>query len=239
MKQGKPNQVSIGVTLLWVVTVVGAITIIFNFSKSLEVANSYGFGSKWLMFTLGFSLLLSAFLIWKIGNGRNWARIAYLAIFILGSLFTLYGYFTSEISKLIIILGVVGMVMQAIALELLFRKSSSDWFKLIASEDSGWKMTGRPSKASNKLYAQKIESKRELSIWEIIGLIIIIIVAYKFIFGSDEKYDSYCVDDCVMDLDLCRVDSIIYDRDTNGYISEQNYDRCKYELESCISDCEP
>ena len=127
-KKSMPNKVSMAVTLLWIVIAVGVISSTFNFSSSLEIANASGLGLGWLIFTLYFTFLLLAFFVWKIGQGKNWARITYLILFIIGVPFTIYSYLTSVVSMLSIILGIVGMIVQIIALVFLFQKQSSDWF---------------------------------------------------------------------------------------------------------------
>ena len=133
-KKSKPYNVSIAVTLLWIVIAVGVISSSFNFSSSLEIANASGLGLGWLIFTLYFTYLLLAFFIWKIRQGRNWARITYLVLFILGVSMTIYSYLTSEVSTFSIILEIVGMIVQIVVLVFLFQKPSSDWFKLMKSK---------------------------------------------------------------------------------------------------------
>ena len=83
------------------------------------------------------------------------------------------------------------------------------------------------------------EDEKENNFWAMLIFIILIstivlIIAFYF-FGNDEdknegkKYDSFCVDDCVIDADFCNL----------GSVSKYDYDDCKFELESCISDCGP
>ncbi|PJE81059.1 hypothetical protein COU58_04535 [Candidatus Pacearchaeota archaeon CG10_big_fil_rev_8_21_14_0_10_32_42] len=130
-KKSRPDKVSTAVTLLWIVIAVGVISSIFNFSSLLEIYNASGLGLGGLIFTLYFSLLFLVFLIWKIGQGKNWARITYLVLFILGVPFTIYGYLTPtiEVSAFLIILRIAVMIVQIVALVFLFQKPSSDWFK--------------------------------------------------------------------------------------------------------------
>ncbi len=125
----KPKQVTTAVNLLWIIMGLGVISSIFTFSSSLEIANVSGLGLRWLIFTLYFTYLLLAFLIWKIGQGRNWARITYLILFVIGVPFTLYNYLTSEVSLFLIISGLAGIIVQIVVLTLLFQKPSSEWFK--------------------------------------------------------------------------------------------------------------
>ena len=128
-KKKRPDKVSTALTILWIIIAVGVISSIFNFSNSLETANASGLGVNWLIFTLLFSYLFLAFFIYKIGQGRNWARITFLVLFIIGFPITIYNYLTSAISTLLIILGIAGMIAQMVALVFLFQKPSSDWFK--------------------------------------------------------------------------------------------------------------
>ena len=66
-------------------------------------------------------------MIW---NGRNWARITFLVVVIIGtpgSIFQLLlGLTVTPISGL---LDIGGIVIQIIALIFLFQKPSSDWFR--------------------------------------------------------------------------------------------------------------
>ena len=64
-KKNRPDKVSIAVTLLWIVIAVGVISSTFNFSNSLEIANTSGLGLGWLIFTL---FLLSYFLLFLFGK---------------------------------------------------------------------------------------------------------------------------------------------------------------------------
>ena len=132
-EKNKPDNVSTALILLWIMLAIGVINSIFTLSSSLKLANTSDLDSGFLIgvliFTLCFTLLFMAFFIWKIGQGKNWARITYLVLFILGVPFTIYSYLTSAVSTLLIILMIGQIILQIIALVLLFQKQSSDWFK--------------------------------------------------------------------------------------------------------------
>jgi len=129
-----PNKVFIAVTLLWLLFATSVISSIFNFSSTLEKVNASGVDLGRLIFTLCFTLFFLAFLIWKIGRGRNWARITYLILFIIGVPMTIYGYFILSTSSFSIIQGIVGAIVNLLALILLFQKESSEWFRLIKTK---------------------------------------------------------------------------------------------------------
>jgi hypothetical protein len=132
--KNQPDKVFIAIELLWISVALSVISIIFSFSSSLEVANASGLGFLWLIVTLCLSFFLMAFFIWKIGQGKNWARITYLVLLIIGFPFTIYSYFTSALSVLAIVLSIFQEAMLIVALVFLFQKSSSDWFKSIKNE---------------------------------------------------------------------------------------------------------
>lgn len=75
------------------------------------------------------SALIVFFLIWKINERRNWARITYLvlcALSVPASVMDLQGYFDSNLFY-----GIIEVIMQVIdlyTLMLLFKKESGAWF---------------------------------------------------------------------------------------------------------------
>lgn len=129
-RKSRPGKVSTALYLLWIALFVGIIASAFNFSSSLEIANAPpGFGLGVVIFILCFGFLLSAFFIWKIGQGRNWARITYLVLFILGIPVVIYTLLTIKVSTFLIIMQIAHTIVSLVALVFLFQKQSSDWFK--------------------------------------------------------------------------------------------------------------
>jgi hypothetical protein len=141
-KENRPYRVSVAVTLLWIVVVLTVIKDILTFQLSLKVANIYGLeggmGMSWF-FIIFFTYLFMAFFIYKIGQGRNWARLTFLVLFIIGVVYTGYNSIGSAMFYLSGAMGIIGVIfgavviieiiLQLIALVFLFQKSSSDWFK--------------------------------------------------------------------------------------------------------------
>lgn len=129
-KNRRPNKVSIAITLLWITIAIGVIRSIMEFSNLLEVAIARGFGPKFVIFTTFFALAIVAFLIFMIGMGKNWARITFLVLFIVGIPFTVLPLSKSLLTNLFSgVLGIGQIILQIIALIFLFQKPSSDWFK--------------------------------------------------------------------------------------------------------------
>ncbi len=130
-KKSRPEKVSTALNLLWIMVAIGVIVSIFYFSDSLGRFNAAGGSLGGLIFTLWFIYLVLVFLIWKIGQGRNWARITFLVLFIIGVPMTIYDYLTAALNALEIVSGIVSMILQTVALVFLFQKPSSDWFNSV------------------------------------------------------------------------------------------------------------
>jgi hypothetical protein len=126
----KPSKVSLALKLLYLTIIVGIIRVILEFSTSLEAVKAQGFGLGFLIFTNVFTFGILILLIYMIGKGKNWARIVFLIFFILGTPFSILPLINSLSVNLISgTLGLIQVVLQIVALVLLFQKPSSIWFK--------------------------------------------------------------------------------------------------------------
>ena len=94
-------------------------------STQAEVASP-----AFVMFIAFFGLVIMWLFIFMIGKGRNWARITFLVLFIVGTPLSVLPLMQSlganPISGL---LGIVQTIIQIVALVFLFQKPSSDWFR--------------------------------------------------------------------------------------------------------------
>ncbi len=85
--------------------------------------------------------------------------------------------------------------------------------------------------------------KKKISFWRLIagGILIGLAVGFFFIwFDSDNEEYSNCVDDCVLDFKDCVSNSILFDKLSNGYIPENEFEMCFTDwLEYCSEDCKP
>lgn len=126
----KPKNVSLAVMLIWASMVVGPIyTVFFPPPEAAQVP----FAS--IAVVLLFTVVILAFLTWKISAGRNWARITFTVLFALGllpTLFLLPHAFQRAIPSGL--LSVVQILMQGYGVVLLFSKSGSAWFRRDTSE---------------------------------------------------------------------------------------------------------
>jgi len=125
----KPQPVATAVNLLWASMAVGLVKILMDFSNLSAVAPA-----AFTNFVLVFTFALIAFLIFKISAGRNWARITFLVMFVIGMLPTLplmLGEFSR--SPVVGALSVAQVGLQVYALFLLFTQPGSVWFRKVTA----------------------------------------------------------------------------------------------------------
>jgi len=77
-----------------------------------------------------FTLAITVFFIWKIGRGKNWARIIFLVLFVLGTVPFIFivrsAFARSVVSGLI---SVLQMGLQAVGLFLIFASPGKQWLQ--------------------------------------------------------------------------------------------------------------
>ena len=123
----KPQPVVTAVNLLWVSLAVGLVKMLMDFSNLSGMA-----AAAFTNFILIFTFALIAFLIFKISAGRNWARITFLVMFIIGVLPTL-PIVLGEFSRSAVVgaLSAAQIGLQVYALFLLFTQPGSSWFRKV------------------------------------------------------------------------------------------------------------
>ena len=121
----KPREVRLGILCLWAALAVGlikSITHIFRFGTQVPLVI--------LCLTFLFTFLFSAFFIYKISQGRSWARATYLILLIFGIAYTIRGLaveFSHDPVMAVISTGRVIVLLYA--MYLLFSYPSDAWFK--------------------------------------------------------------------------------------------------------------
>ena len=121
----KPQLVVTAIFLLWASLAIGVVKMLLDFSYLSGVASA-----AFTNFILIFTFVLIAFLISKISVGRNWARITFLFIFIIGVL-PILPIVLGEFSRSAVVgaLSVAQIGLQVYALFLLFTLPCSSWFR--------------------------------------------------------------------------------------------------------------
>lgn len=121
----RPSTIGVALGLLWVGLAIGPIKLLFNWAYLVSRS-----GVAVNVFIVGVGLAFYCFFIWKIGEGKNWARIAFLVLFVLGVapyIFILRSEFAR--SPLLGTMSIVQAGIQAAALYLLFTSPGSEWFR--------------------------------------------------------------------------------------------------------------
>ena len=123
----KPQVIVTAINLLWASLAVGLVKMLMDFSNLTAVAPA-----AFTNFVLIFTFALIGFLIFKISAGRNWARITFLVMFIIGVLPTL-PIVLGEFSRSAVVgaLSVAQIGLQVYALFLLFTQPGSSWFRKV------------------------------------------------------------------------------------------------------------
>ena len=121
----QPSKVATAVKLLYATLGIGMIRSIIESSRHAEASSVALF-----LFGTLFSLVTIAFFIYMISKGKNWARITFLVLCILGIPLAISPMIQSLSHNLFSgVLGILQVIMQIIGLVLLFHGSSSKWFK--------------------------------------------------------------------------------------------------------------
>ena len=120
-----PIKIASAVRLLWISLIFGIIRSVFEIAKVEEVIG--------IIIGVGIALpiiSIVALLIYMIGKGRNWARITYLVLFIVGFALGVPALVISVFTNpLFTVLRLGETILTGIGLILLFRSTSSNWFQ--------------------------------------------------------------------------------------------------------------
>jgi len=137
----QPSKVASAVKLLYVTLGIGIIRSIIESSRYAE-ASSVGFV---LFITFG-SFGIMWLLIYMTGKGRNWARITFLVLFLLGVPLSILPMIQSlTYDPISGVLGLAQVVMQIVAIVFLFQGESSAWFKTIKQSKTQSAQHGAPA----------------------------------------------------------------------------------------------
>jgi hypothetical protein len=121
----RPRKVQNSVTILYISLGIGIIRAVIEASANAETA---GVGLV-IFVTLVVSAIM-VFIIVMIGRGRNWARITFLVLFLLGLVPAILPIIHSlPLRPISGVLGLAQIVLQALALFFLFQRDSSEWFR--------------------------------------------------------------------------------------------------------------
>ena len=129
-QSGKPRSVTLAVTLLWVSLAIGVIKAPFDPAGLNAVPYPAIVWSVAAVIMAFFCLL-----IFKISAGRNWARVTFLVIFLLGLVLGVPGLMAEfQRAPVLALVSIAASVMQLWAVILLFTSPGKNWFGKKAAE---------------------------------------------------------------------------------------------------------
>lgn len=120
----RPSEVGVAVKMFYFIVVVGVLRTALTVVRHLEVRSP-----DFLIITKFISYALSLYLIFLVGQGKNWARWLLVMIFIGCIPLTILPFF-DLISEIHVdsLLGLGQLVLYAMGLILLFQRRSRRWF---------------------------------------------------------------------------------------------------------------
>ena len=128
----KPTSISTAIKLLYATLVIGALRSMLEWSRQTQAASPF-----FVLFVMLSTLAIIAWLIYKMDRGRNWARITFLIFFILGVPLSVLPLIQSlSYSPISGMLGLLQIVLQTVALFMLFGRNARPWFRPAAPQTS-------------------------------------------------------------------------------------------------------
>jgi hypothetical protein len=124
---GKPHKVTLAVRLLYSTLGLGIVRSIWEFPIQAQ-QSSAGF----VLFVIVFTFVFVGFFVFMIDQGKNWARITFLVLFVIGVPLSIYPLLQSlAYAPVSGVMGLAQVVLQTLGIIFLFQKDASVWFKKI------------------------------------------------------------------------------------------------------------
>ncbi|WP_456314154.1 hypothetical protein [Pseudomonas shirazensis] len=126
-----PKKVKLAEYLVYFTLVIGLIK-----SALYEILTSQKMLTELKTLIIGIiTIIIIAFFGFEIGKGKNWARITFLVLFIIGTLMS-YPLLINEfkMSLIIWIISIIQILIQLYILIILFTGESKEWFSKIESK---------------------------------------------------------------------------------------------------------
>jgi hypothetical protein len=121
----RPKEVTRAVQFLYASFVIGGIRTVFYLAQKLS-GSTFLFGILLLLVLLGICI----FFVSKIGAGRNWARIIFLVLFLIGLPLSIPGYIQDLRTNLPHgSVSIIIAILQLLGVYLLFTRNSNLWFR--------------------------------------------------------------------------------------------------------------
>jgi hypothetical protein len=128
----RPLTVTRAVQLMWFAMALGVVNLVFSWETITTMAEvpaeATSFVKMFIAVVLVLSFGLYFLIIWKMGQGRNWARILLLVLQLLSLLANPFEQI-SQVGAVAATAGILAFVLEIIALVLVFMPASKAWFQ--------------------------------------------------------------------------------------------------------------
>ncbi len=132
MVSDRPPKVALAVKLFYIVVGIGVTRSAITIFRHADVRSPHFFILLKLLI-----YIVSLFLIYQLGKGKNWARFSMVAILIISiPLVIIPNFHALSHNPVHSILGILNILLYITGLALIFHRSSSPWFR---SKDIGSK----------------------------------------------------------------------------------------------------
>jgi hypothetical protein len=122
----RPEEATRAVALLWITLVIQAAGLAFIW----RLFRLFGLSDYIVAGIITATWVINAFLVAMIERGRNWARITALVLYLLALPFLAMSIIaTWKVSTLAAGSGALQMILQTIAMVMLFGRASREWFR--------------------------------------------------------------------------------------------------------------
>ena len=123
----KPREVNWAISLFWASLAVGPIKMAVQWTYLRSLGPTL-----FIALVLIITIAVLSFFVWKTDQGKNWARITFLVLFVFGLPFSL-SLLRAEFSRSTVsgILSLLQVIMQGMGLWLLFTTPGRNWFKIV------------------------------------------------------------------------------------------------------------
>ncbi|MCF8042854.1 MAG: hypothetical protein K9K36_01655 [Desulfarculaceae bacterium] len=130
----RPNTANTAVILLYVAWGLGVLRTLLGAPAIFHLGSEGQAGAAVAIVVVILAVML--FFIFMIGKGRNWARITFLVLFIIGTVMMVVGLVSGAPFGAAALMDIVQVITQLVALVMLFSAESNAWFQGVKAAKS-------------------------------------------------------------------------------------------------------
>ncbi|MBU4565583.1 MAG: hypothetical protein KKE29_12745 [Proteobacteria bacterium] len=130
----RPSKSNTAIILLYVAWALGVLRAFLGAPAISHLGSEGQAGAAVAIVVVIFAIML--FFIFMIGKGRNWARITFLVLYIIGTVMMVVGLVSGAPFGAAALMDIVQVIIQLVALVMLFSAESNAWFQSVKAAKS-------------------------------------------------------------------------------------------------------